>query len=277
VLSEMPEEWREAIQRWHAMNQPAPAEEYLIYQTLLGVWNGPEGGFAERVCGFLTKAMREAKTHSSWTDPNVDYEKATLAFGRRLLDPANPWRKDFEAFQARVAFFGVYNSLSQVLLKMTCPGVPDFYQGTEFWDFNLVDPDNRRPVDYSVRREMLARVKQGGAQENKMFVIWRTLQFRNQNADLFEQGDYEPIAVNSRHVCAFARTWKEQKIVVVAPRLVYGLCRGKLVSPAGEIWGGAALDLPVEPFQNIFTGENVASNRLAEILKSFPIALLARR
>lgn len=277
VLSEMPEEWQETVQRWHAMNQPAPNEEYLIFQTLLGAWNGPEKDLPERVCGFMTKAMREAKTHSSWTDPNVEYEKATLAFVRRLLDPANPWLKDFEAFQARVAFFGVYNSLSQVLLKMTCPGVPDFYQGSEFWDFNLVDPDNRRRVDYPARREMLTRVKQGAPQENKMFVIWRTLQFRSQHAELFEKGDYQAVAVNSRHVCAFSRTWQKEKIVVVAPRLVYGLCRGELVPPVGDIWGEAALDGPVESLQNIFTGENVASNRLADILKSFPIALLARR
>ena len=178
-----------------------------------------------------------------------------------------------------MAFFGKYNSLAQVVLKTTCPGVPDFYQGSELWDFNLVDPDNRRPVDYKRRRELLAKIVQGGPQENKLFLIWRTLQFRNQHRELFERGEYVPIQVRgekSRHICAFARLWQNQKVVIVVPRLVYGLGGGKLVSPIGAIWRDTALETEVQGFQNVFTGESVTSNRLADILKTFPTALLVQ-
>lgn len=277
VLSEMPEEWRAAVGRWREMNGKAPDTnaEYLVYQTLVGAWGEESSKLQERVCSFLTKAMREAKARTTWTDPDAEYENAMLEFVKSAL-ANDSWRKDFEAFQSRVAFFGKYNSLSQMLLKMTCPGVPDFYQGTELWDFSLVDPDNRRPVDYKVRKEMLAQVKHGDPQANKIYVIWRTLQLRNQQPELFQQGDYVPVQANSAHVCAFSRTWKDQKIVAVAPRLIYSLCEGKLTPPIGKVWANAALKMPPEALRNIFTGEIVHSNRLADILKAFPIALLAR-
>ena len=161
---------------------------------------------------------------------------------------------------------------------MTCPGVPDFYQGTELWDFNLVDPDNRQPVDYRLRSELLARVTRGSPEESKLFVIWRTLQFRNRNRDLFDHGDYAPITATGskgQHVCAFARTWKNRKVIVVAPRLVRKLCGGKEVSPIGEVWAETTLDAELRDYQNVFTGEAIRSHRLADILKTFPIALLA--
>ena len=188
VLSEMPEEWRTAVSQWiEDAAAPTRNAQYLLFQTLIGAWD--EGSkfqvpsskeapssrlqdFQERICGFMTKALREAKAHTSWTDPNEEYEAATLEFVKRLLAPGNPWWKEFEAFHSRVAFFGKYNSLAQVLLKMTCPGVPDFYQGTEVWDFNLVDPDNRRAVDYNGRRELLAQIRRSNEpQENKLFLL----------------------------------------------------------------------------------------------------------
>src|SRR5436190_17266685 len=225
----------------------------------------------------MCKAMREAKTNTNWTDPNEEYERATLHFVQRLLAPENPWWKEFEAFQSRVALFGRYNSLSQVLLKMTCPGVPDFYQGTELWDFNLVDPDNRRPVDYGSRSESLAKVKKTGLEESKLFVIWRTLQFRKENRELFERGEYVRIAATTEHVCAFAREWNGRRVIVVAPRLIYTLCGGKLVAPVGAIWKDATLETEIKDIRNVFTGETISTNRLADILKTFPIALLASR
>jgi (1->4)-alpha-D-glucan 1-alpha-D-glucosylmutase len=277
VLSEMPNEWRAVVSKWlQPLAAPTPNDQYLLYQTLVGAWNGPEDGFADRICGFMTKAMREAKSHTNWTDPNAEYEQATLDFVRRLLAPDNPWWKDFEAFQSRVAFFGRYNSLSQLLLKMTCPGVSDFYQGTELWDFNLVDPDNRRPVDYKVRRSLLARLKENSAEESKLFVIWRTLHFRNANCELFERGEYVPINATSEHLCAFARYWKGRRVIVAAPRLIYGLCGGQLVAPLGPVWGDVALQTEIKNFENVFTGERVTTNRVADILKTFPIALLAQ-
>lgn len=274
VLSEMPHEWAAGLNRWRQINGPAPDAnaEYLMYQTLVGAWDASPD-FCERICAFMIKAMREAKARTSWTDPDAAYENAMLEFVKRVLT-SQEWLADFQQFQSRVAFFGKYNSLSQVLLKMTCPGVPDFYQGTELWDFNLVDPDNRRPVDYRVRRESLRRVMD--ERDSKLHVIWRTLQFRNQHPELFREGDYVPIRANTEHVCAFVRTWKDQKAVVVAPRLLYGLCEGRAVAPIGEIWGDAALNIPAEPMQNIFTSAPVRGNRLTEILKSFPIAVLAR-
>ena len=280
VLSEMPGEWQAAISRWI---QPCPApsrnDQYLLFQTLVGAWDGKHAGFIERICAFMTKAMREAKAHTTWTDPNSDYENAMLDFIKRLLAVDNDWWKDFEALQTRVAFLGRYNSLSQVLLKMTCPGVPDFYQGSELWDFNLVDPDNRRPVDYKLRRDLLGKLKQGGPEESKMYVMWKTLQFRNAHRDLFEHGDYLPLAASgdkAEHVCAFARRSRSNAAIVIAPRLVYGLARGKMIPPVGAIWGDTTLGIDTSQLQNVLTSETVSSNRLADILRTFPIALLAR-
>jgi (1->4)-alpha-D-glucan 1-alpha-D-glucosylmutase len=277
VLSEMPHEWREVVSRWmQSTSAPTPNDQYLLFQTLVGAWNDPEDGFVDRVCAFMTKAMHEAKAHTNWTDPNTEYERATLDFVKRLLAAENPWWKDFEAFHSRVAFFGRYNSLSQLLLKMTSPGVPDFYQGTELWDFTLVDPDNRRPVDYRVRRELLARLKESSPEESKLFVIWRTLNFRDANLELFEQGAYVPIETTSKHLCAFAREWRGRRVIVATPRLIYGLCGGKLVAPLGPVWGDAALQTEIKNFENVFTGERVTTNRVADILKTFPITLLAQ-
>ena len=270
VLSEMPGEWREVVSKWiKPLQAPTPNDQYLLYQTLVGAWTGEREGFTERICAFMTKAMREAKANTTWTAPNADYESATLEYVKRLLAPGNSWWKEFEAFQSRVAFFGRYNSLSQLLLKMTSPGVPDFYQGTEFWDFNLVDPDNRRPVDYKVRRELLKKVKSGAPEESKLYVIWRTLQVR----ESFKDADYTPIAATTEHVCAFARG----KIIVVAPRLIYHLCSGKLIPPTANVWKDATLQTEIKGLTNVFTGETINSNRLADILKTFPIALLAPR
>ncbi|HKQ37594.1 MAG TPA: malto-oligosyltrehalose synthase [Verrucomicrobiae bacterium] len=277
VLSEMPEEWRGVVSKWiQPTRAPTANDQYMLFQTLVGAWDAGLEGFADRICAFMTKAMREAKANTSWTDPNEEYERATLDFVRRLLAPGNPWWKEFEAFQSRVAFFGHYNSLSQVLLKMTSPGVPDFYQGTELWDFNLVDPDNRRPVDYKLRNELLLKLKRNTPEESKLFVIWRTLQFRNENRELFEKGDYVPIGATIANVCAFARKQEDRTVIVIAPRLISNLCGGKLAAPLGAVWKDATLGIEAAGLQNLFTGEIVSSNRLSEILKTFPIALLAR-
>src|SRR5262249_21195241 len=141
---------------------PSPNDEYFLYQTLIGVWpdhDFRDGGetystFRARIAGYMLKAIREAKVHTSWINPNEDYDTAVQSFVRRLLEDTveNPFLQDFRAFQKRVAFYGRFNALSQVLLKILSPGVPDIYQGTELWDLSLVDPDNRRPVDYELRR-----------------------------------------------------------------------------------------------------------------------------
>ena len=179
VLSEIPDEWRKCLIRWSRMNKkkksqvdgqwvPDPNEEYLLYQTLLGIWPFRFGSeedrrlFKERVQEYLLKAIRESKVNSSWISPNRSYEEAMMQFVEALLSlpPDNPFLKDFDFIQQKISYWGMFNSLSQTLLKITSPGTPDFYQGTEIWDFSLVDPDNRRPVDFESRMELLKALKE---------------------------------------------------------------------------------------------------------------------
>ena len=172
VLSEIPGAWKAAALKWRALNRkfktelggalaPDPNEEYLLYQTLVGAWPfepGEDGRpFVERICAYMTKALRESKVHTSWLSPDEAYEDAVHALrqGDSRSAPRRPFLDAFLPFQARVAELGIYNGLAQLLIKITAPGIPDFYQGTELWDLNLVDPDNRRPVDYARRRQIL--------------------------------------------------------------------------------------------------------------------------
>lgn len=259
VLSEIPDEWKACLSRWGKLNrkkklladdQPAPDrnDEYLLYQTLLGVWpfelmdGAAHGAFKERIQCYMEKATKEAKVHTSWINPNKAYDDALRAFVDAILDDShrNPFLDELKVFQRRVATCGIYNSLSQLLLKLTSPGIPDIYQGNEIWDFSLVDPDNRRPVDYRVRRQMLKSLKEriagpeGGlarlAQELlsskedgriKLFVTYMTLRYRKAHQELFLEGDYRPLegrGSRQDHLCAFGRKSGDQRIVVVAPR-----------------------------------------------------------
>jgi (1->4)-alpha-D-glucan 1-alpha-D-glucosylmutase len=329
VLSEMPAEWRETVTRWSQLNRdkkivvenaPAPDanDEYLFYQMLVGAWPGDLSTgeslkiFRERIAAFMAKAAKEAKVHTSWTEPNGAYEKALQHFVDRVL--AVSGNKEFlevlNRFAQRVAFFGRFNSLSQTLLKITAPGVPDFYQGAELWDLNLVDPDNRRPVDYALRKKTLSELKEKFANAGeangdffqnilrdqsagamKLFLIWRALNFRAAQPALFDDGDYLPLSAvggHQAHVCAFARKWKEHCIVVAVPRLVAGLAKGAEVPPVGEIWKDTKLELPHvragDLFRNVLTREMVPaieSNgkvalELRQAMKTFPVALLEK-
>jgi (1->4)-alpha-D-glucan 1-alpha-D-glucosylmutase len=328
ALSELPAEWHAALARWGRLNsakkavvddQPAPDrnDEYLLYQTLLGAWP-PEPPTAEalarfraRIAAYMHKATKEAKVHTSWINPNEEYDAAVAQFVSRLVPDAadDPFRTDLQSLQRRVAFFGYFNSLAQVLLKLTCPGVPDLYQGTELWDFSLVDPDNRRPVDYQRRQEILAelrtRIEQGGQDLTqltgellanlpdgriKLYVIYQTLNFRRRHEDVFARGDYLPLeAVGFRrdHVCAFARSAGDQVILSIVPRLVVRLGDGAERPPLGPgVWGNTRLLLPPpflgRRFRNLFTGEELAPDSpegasgslLGAILGRFPVALL---
>jgi (1->4)-alpha-D-glucan 1-alpha-D-glucosylmutase len=330
VLSEMPSEWREAVGRWAQMNRdkrtmianaPAPDanDEYLFYQTLVGAWPGNlEDGerlqsFRTRVAAFMLKAVKEAKVHTSWTETNTEYEKALQDFigGALVSVEKNPFVDDLQRFARRVAFFGRFNSLAQTLLKMTSPGVPDFYQGAEWWDLNLVDPDNRRPVDYDARRKSLSRLKsdfEGVADADaeffsrllrdedpgamKQFLIWRTLTFRESWRELFDAGEYLPLSASGgkqKHLCAFARQHNNQTIVVVAPRLVFGLAQGQELTPVGaEIWKDTMVLFTQaragDLFRNVITREMApvvdaggkSALELGQIFKSFPVALLEK-
>jgi (1->4)-alpha-D-glucan 1-alpha-D-glucosylmutase len=259
----------------------------------------------------MQKATKEAKVHTSWINPNEEYDAAVRQFIFRLLPDSSedPFFQELLALQRRVAFFGYFNSLAQVLLKLSCPGVPDFYQGAELWDFSLVDPDNRRPVDYVNRRQLLAELRSRIDRETwdlaqlthelladlpsgriKLFLIYQTLNFRRAHKDIFLHGDYLPLeAVGSQrdHVCAFARSAGSEVVLVAVPRLAARLTSGVERPPLGfEVWGQTRLLLPSQlagrRFRNLFTGEalaldgreNVSDAPLGMVLGRFPVAVL---
>ncbi|MFL6234141.1 MAG: malto-oligosyltrehalose synthase, partial [Thermoanaerobaculia bacterium] len=282
LLSEIPEPWGEAARRWYERNAkyrkgdfPDRNAEYLLYQTLVGAW--PIS--AERAAAYMEKAAREAKAHTSWTRQNPEYEEALRSFVTAVLDD-----KDFlaglEAFVAPLVEPGRINSLAQTLLKLTAPGVPDFYQGSEIWDLSLVDPDNRRPVDYELRRRLLGDLKRGMAPEEivarmddglpKLWLIHQGLQLRRRSPEVFgPDGAYEPLRAagpRAEHVVAFTRGGA---VAAVAPRLPLRL--------QGD-WRGTTLELPPGSWRDELNGEEIegGSRPLADLLARFPVALLAR-
>jgi (1->4)-alpha-D-glucan 1-alpha-D-glucosylmutase len=325
VLSERPKEWRAALRRWARWNrkhkrsvdgQPAPSanEEYFLYQTLLGVWpfeadldDAAYDDLISRVDAYMRKALNEAKVHSSWVNTNEPYAAAVSDFIRAILrrDAANRFLPDFLAFQQEIAHYGVFNSLAQVLLKITSPGVPDIYQGNELWDFSLVDPDNRRPVDYRLRRRLLdevapvadaagaaALVEAKADGRIKLFVTNRALTYRRDHVELFQAGAYTPLTAQGRHAecsVAFARSAGARQVLVVVPVLTAGLAKsGERVTPVGAVWADTWLEIPAasagQAYRNLFTGEIVEAQErngkvglaLAEVLAVFPVALLER-
>jgi (1->4)-alpha-D-glucan 1-alpha-D-glucosylmutase len=344
VLSELPEEWRRALTRWSRLNRrkkidvdgaPAPDrnEEYLLYQTLLGAWPfeltkderlktnggdenlsslvvGPWSNFVELIQSYMVKAIREAKVNTSWLNPNTHYDEAVRAFVAAILEdsPANRFLADFRALQAKVAHFGAFNALSQTLLKLASPGVPDIYQGAEMWDFSLVDPDNRRPVDFDLRAWLLGELVgwQGSCAELarmlvdnkadgriKLWLTHRALQFRRAHAGLFQQGEYIPLDATGdagEHVVAFARAFNGEEALAVAPRLLAKRLGGDPSAlPLGAAaWGEELLALPHASagarYRNLLTDEVVAAVGrngvtglpLAGALANFPVALLER-
>jgi (1->4)-alpha-D-glucan 1-alpha-D-glucosylmutase len=332
VLSEMPREFRARVFRWARMNQPkkilvedAPAplrnDEFLLYQTLIGTWPldphdpAERDLYRERIQNYMLKATREAKVNTSWVSPNEDYERATREFVGAILDTSrrNPFLADFEPFAQRISELGLWNSLSQTVLKLASAGVPDLYQGTEIWDFSLVDPDNRRPIDYERRRDLLRSLETrfaespdalGGLARElvasprdgriKLFVIWRMLNFRRQHPGLLTCGRYIPLdATGSRaeHVCGFVRKNAQSAVVVVAPRLIAKLNEAVASPPLGqELWGDTSVSLPNQlqsaSFRNLFTGEMVSPSQpgfsetgrwpIGDLLAAFPVAVLER-
>jgi (1->4)-alpha-D-glucan 1-alpha-D-glucosylmutase len=326
VLSELPREWRAAINRWTRRNRrhrtrvegtlaPDRNDEYLFYQTVLGAWpwgaDALDEAFVDRIDEFMLKAARESQTHTSWINPHEAYEEALSHFVRATLDASrpggNPFLDDVVALRDQVAHAGAINALSQQLLKLTAPGVPDLYQGTELWEQSLVDPDNRRPVDYAQRERLLRDLTQSRSSRQlgtelleakadgriKLYLTWRVLTFRREHPELFARGDYVPLMADgdaADNAAAFARRHGEQEIVVVVPRLVAGLTRKALSDPIGpEIWGETRLLIPGAEsgsrYRNLFTHEIVeieaveesGSVRLAEVFSVLPFALLERQ
>ncbi len=311
VLSELPEEWANQVRMWRKVNKkhktrtldatyPDNNDEYFLYQTLIGTfpaWGKNDETYRERIKQYIIKAVREAKIHTAWLEPDSEYENAFLKFVDRVLDPTreNVFLKEFVPFQHKVAFYGWFNSLSQVLLKMTSPGVPDFYQGNELWDFSLVDPDNRRPVDYDKRKRLLAHLKKRAAKDkkalvqellkdtegaSKIYIIHQTLQLRNQHPELYEKGAYIPLEVDGmykNHVIAFARQWQDSWAITVVPRFLTSLIDvGEL--PTGDIWEDTRIVLPsAVNVTDQFTGASFQSDEsffLSNIFRDFCSGLL---
>lgn len=322
VLTEMPAEWKAAVTRWRTIARrlkaeaggrlaPDVNEEYHIYQAIVGAWpfaRDEAPGFRERLHLYVTKALREAKVNTSWLSPDEEYETAVHGFVDRLLDPRRPFLDALRPFQERVAAIGIWNSLAQLVIKCTAPGVPDFYQGTELWDLSFVDPDNRRPVDYRRRVEALAAVRDPGeaglgtlvdtllaTREDgrvKLFTMHRALKTRHAHRALFDRGAYVALDVSGAQASsafAFARTHGRALAVVCVPRLVLSLPGDPTEPPLGTArWGDTAIDLPADMagrrVVNVFTGDTLTIATqgpprlaLAEVLGRLPVALLASR
>ncbi|HXA67563.1 MAG TPA: malto-oligosyltrehalose synthase [Bryobacteraceae bacterium] len=323
ALSEMPSEWYRAIRRWREINRrwktkvgeltaPDSNEEYLLYQTLLGSWpllpmNAQQhAAYLQRIQAYMEKAVHEAKLHSSWVSPNVEYEQAVQHFVSQVLEPSadNRFLEDFRQFQGPFAQAGMWNSLSQVVLKIASPGVPDFYQGSELWSFHLVDPDNRQPVDFDRRRKLLSKICEKEDADPaalmdrlmsnpcdgaiKLFITHRALRFRKDHRQLFAAGSYIPLAADgsrSNHVLAFARQWNGQTVIALVGRFFLRI-RNSHPAPIGDVWSNAAILLPKRiksaSFQDVFTGqtftadqhEGEASISLAKVFAHCPVALL---
>lgn len=330
VLSELSREWNMHVRRWKRLNRrhrretegevmPDPNDEYVFYQTLIGIWpfepmnDGAYRGFCERVQRYMQKAANEAKVHTSWINPNPTYDHALQGFVEAVLDrtKTNRFLEDFLPFQARVARYGLYNSLSQLLLKMTAPGIPDFFQGTELWSLHLVDPDNRSAVDYHIRMTLVEQLRRTVEQLGwnraqfvqslfdqahdgriKLYVSMMGLDCRCLRAELFQRGEYQPLECDGskrQHVCAFARIHEGKALVTVVPRLVAVLNPDSQQTPIGEaVWEDSCVAAPPGPgpseFRHLFTGEMVITESvrgrwvlpLAKVFQHCPIALLER-
>jgi (1->4)-alpha-D-glucan 1-alpha-D-glucosylmutase len=326
VLSEIPGKWYRAVCRWREINRdkkswlygeevPGANVEYLLYQTLIGAWpldpmnSATYDEFVSRIQEYLIKAMREAKVHTSWINPNEDYERATRDFIEAImkLETTNNFLRSFAEFHAPVARAGMYNSLAQILLKIAAPGVPDFYQGAELWDFNLVDPDNRRPVDFVKRRASLASLTTedesdltelvsqliANPQDGriKLYLTSRALRFRRARQALFAEGSYLPLTARGQkesHLIAFARAAANQSAVVVTGRFFTQLARLSQPPTGNEVWGETALELnhasAAGLYRDVFTGRLIRAEetgagvelRLAQVFTHLPVALLVR-
>ncbi|MFA7386138.1 MAG: malto-oligosyltrehalose synthase [Thiohalobacteraceae bacterium] len=327
LLSEMPDAWRRVLSRWHRFNRsrtrhleqrelPSRNDQYLFYQTLIGVWPFAEqdddgatlAALCDRVDAYMLKAIREAKVETSWINPNPEYEEAVSQFVRGVLAPRNSkFLADLRGFHRPIAWFGALNSLSQLVLKFCAPGVPDTYQGTELWDFSLVDPDNRRPVDYQRRQAVLDELigmdaledsafdeRLRGLLENlqdgriKLYLLWKILSLRRDAEALFRDGDYLPLScvgTQAEHLCAFARRQGESLVAVVVPRLCFRLLQGNIALPVGRaVWTDSFVELPLSTsnWVNLLTRGSVAATPgdtgvripAADLFATMPFALL---
>ena len=315
VISEIPEEWEKQVKCWSEINAskkrnrkgrglPEKNDEYFFYQTLVGAFPFAESEYAtftQRVKEYVVKAVREAKVHTAWLRPDSGYEEAFVAFIDEVLKPSedNPFMQEFLPFQKRIAEYGIFNSLSQTLLKVTTPGVPDFYQGTELWELSLVDPDNRRPVDFEQRLSFLKDIKEKAQQDVlkliqellankedgriKLFLIARVLEARKQNLQLFQVGDYLPLEVVGKfkdQVVAFAKRYENKVAIALAPRMLTSLVPSGTYPLGKDVWQDTQLQLPAgmpSSWKDALSDQLLTTNGtllVGEALKDFPVALL---
>jgi len=327
VLSEVPEAWAAEARRWRELARrfkrqadgraaPDRNDEYFVYQTLVGAWPASDaddsiGAFAARIRAYMEKATKEAKRHTSWVNPNVAYDEAVGEFVSRLLAPSSPFAETSRAFREKVALHGAVNSLAQTVLKVAAPGIPDFYQGAELWDLSLVDPDNRRPVDFARRRAALDDLQQrmAGAPDTlpalcadvlqrwpdghvKLYATQRALTLRRDRALLFSLGAYVPLLAGGEHadhVVAFARRDGSGVVIVAVPRLTARLTRlsGRWALGA-DVWQDTWLSLGdvalSGAYRDRFSGrrliteprDGAPSFGAGALFDAFPVALLER-
>lgn len=314
VLSEMPEKWQESVKRWSRRNEPKKKklngklvpdqnEEYLIYQALIGALpfsSDDLSTFLERAKRYLVKALREAKTHSDWMETDPAYEEAVLSFFQNIMEMQSGFFEDFIAFQKKAALFGLQNSLSQTLLKIASPGVPDFFQGTELWDFSFVDPDNRQPIDFERRVSYLKEIKMKNDMDLpgfiadllakkedgriKLFLIHRLLRARGENADLFQKGQYRALQAEGMHkeqIVAFARVHDGKWALALASRFH---------ASSEMTWDDVSLQLPKgapQKWRDAITAEEMEAAEgmevegrrilLKDAFRHLPLALLFGR
>ncbi len=315
VLSELPTEWIDLVKVWADRNAdkkpkiagkavPNCNDEYFLYQTLVGAFpfiDSEFDDFIDRIKAYTIKSVREAKVHTAWLRPDSDYEEGYLAFIDAILaEPeTNPFLREFKSFQSQVAEFGILNSLSQVLLKNTAPGVPDLYQGDELWDLSLVDPDNRRPVDYDRRKTSLSYIREQIDRDIlalidelfttrtdgniKLFLTYQLLQARKKDRDLFQQGDYIPLEVMGEfkeHVIAFGRQFDGKMAIAIAPRFFVGLVSPGERPLGQEIWKDTSIQLPPSAptnWTNIITAQPLKSSSshlsVGAALEHFAVAI----
>lgn len=315
VLSEIPDDFGERIRRWRELNAPHagmedgmrvpnPNDEYFLYQTLLGAYPFLEeerAGFIPRLKAYMIKAMREAKSLTSWAEPDTAYENGFTGFMKAILDPAvaGEFLDDFSEFSGRIHRYGVYNSLSQTILKLTSPGVPDFYQGSEIWDLNLVDPDNRRPVDFGFRNELLKTLTSGASDglpglvrglllephdgAVKIFLIQKALAARRASIGLFTEGAYVPLYAEGElrnHIICFVRRSEGHAAIVIAPRFFTSLVEPEVLPIGNAVWKDTRVRLPdgfPAEWKDAITDKAIVVEgelKIGDALTDFPVALL---
>jgi (1->4)-alpha-D-glucan 1-alpha-D-glucosylmutase len=320
VLSELAPEWKRHLERWAPWNSPSKTslggreapdrnEEVLLYQTMLGAWplaSSEVPAFKHRLHEYMIKATREAMIHTKWTRPNAKHERALSRFIDAVLkgSPDNQFLDDFLRFERKVSYYGALNSLAQVAIKITAPGVPDFYQGAELWDLRLVDPDNRGPVDFEKRIRLLAEIQKNEEQAGpgfiqellanwedgrvKLYLISKMLAFRKARCELFQDGDYIALKAaghREKNVCAFSRHKSAWWSLTAVPRLVTKLASEGKAPLGGSAWGKSLLELGARmprAWKSVLTGEAVTAQviedrvalRLSELFSRFPVALL---